>query len=53
MSLDISYNPMALDLAESAGFAAAVNAVRNLKEGGTCVIALCCKSYSAMMLGRT
>ena len=50
VSIDIDYNPIGMDLLGSAGFSAALNEVMNLKEGGTCIIALCCKSFSFMRL---
>ena len=48
VALDIDYNPIALDMLTASGFATALNEVRRLKEGGICVIALCCRSFSAM-----
>jgi hypothetical protein len=50
VALDIEYNPIALDMMTASGFATALNEVRRLKEGGVCVVALCCRSFSAMYL---
>ena len=50
-TLDIDYNPMAFDMTNDAGFLLAMNEIRKLKSGGVCIIAICCESYSAMLLG--
>ena len=53
VSIDIDYNPIGMDMMSPAGFATALNEVLNLKDGGTCIIAICCRSFSAMTLGAT
>ena len=46
--MDIMSNPMVMDLTSEAGFSLALNEVRRLKNGGCCVLALCCESFSVM-----
>ena len=51
VALDVLYNPIALDITTDAGFASALNEIRKLKPGACVIAAICCKSFSAMLLG--
>ena len=49
-TMDLMANPLCFDLTSSSGFALALNEVRRLRRGGCAVIAICCESFSSMLL---
>ena len=49
-SLDLAANPLTFDLTSDVGFALAANAVLRLRPRGVLIVALCCESFTIMML---